>query len=231
MFCEVSPGEAGEPNQGYWFIETFTSGDVKLPEGVSIHMSDPAVSPRGYLLLENTTKELLFVLSLDYKDVLVMTTPDPNWENRVNSAHEVASYLATSDRAVILKMEALADLDHSLKDQNVSSDELPPANTTIPAGQSSELLLLYDERVIVVPFTVTYSLNPDFGRGSNAYPPPMASPALTLKNSPNVTQQAAGPKSRVESAILIAVLLGTIGLITGWMVWRKAAQSKNRHQE
>jgi len=50
-----------------------------LPEWVVISTSDPAALPPGYLLVENTTKEPLFGLSLDFKGVLVMTTPDPKW--------------------------------------------------------------------------------------------------------------------------------------------------------
>ena len=104
---------ASEPSKDYWFIETLVLGDVKLPAGVVIRSSDPAASPRGYLDLENQTEAVLYVLSLNYKDVVVMKTPDPNYKNRLNAAHEVASYLVAPDRPARLGMEALTDLDHA----------------------------------------------------------------------------------------------------------------------
>jgi len=69
---------AFEPTMDYWFIETLTVSDVELPAGVEILVSNPSYQPRGFLILNNKTETLLYVLSLGYKDVLVMATPDPN---------------------------------------------------------------------------------------------------------------------------------------------------------
>lgn len=218
----TKPVGAFELNLDYWFIETFTLGAVVLPDGVTITTSDPATTPRGYLLLENKTKTLLFVLSLEYKDMLVMTTPDPNWKNRINGAHEVASYLASPDHAVVLEMEALADLDHALKDQNVLQYELAEETAPVPASQSSELLLVYGAQVIEVPFTISYSPNTEFDNGIEANREYMARAESTISATLKATQMA--EETAVRAANTKTVGLGFLIvvkiLILGWLVWR-----------
>jgi hypothetical protein len=211
---------ASEPGKDYWFIETFALGDVKLPAGVIIQSSDPAASPRGYLDLENQTAAVLYVLSLNYKDVVVMKTPDPNYKNRLNAAHEVASYLVAPDRPARLGMEALTDLDRILVDKNVLSSDPPPENTPIPKAQNSELLLVYNEQVLVVPFTVTYALNAHFAIGSTAIQtrnPTQASPIATAIQAAG-TSGLTGMKNCV---IAIGFAGVTILTIAGWLAWRK----------
>src|SRR4030042_6866696 len=109
MVLGASSVNAFEPRKDNWFIETLTIGDVELPAGVVIRTSDPKIQPRGYLILDNQTETLAFVLSLGYKNVLVMTTPDPNWKTRVNAAHEGASYLVAPYRTEYLSMEELTE--------------------------------------------------------------------------------------------------------------------------
>jgi hypothetical protein len=157
---------AAEPRTDFWYIETLKLGEVELPAGVEIAAPDPFVEPRAYLLLKNQNATPVYVMSLSYKDVLVMTTPDPNWKGRVNGAHEAASYLVAPNHPVTLNMQALTDLDKNLEDRNVLSSDPPPEDAPIPATQSSELLLVYGEQVIEVPFTLSYSLNTDFDNGT-----------------------------------------------------------------
>jgi len=65
---------------------------------------------------------------------LVMETPDPDWKNRINLAHEVASYLATPTRSVYLNMAALTDLDQNLVDHNELIFSPPAADTAMPCS-------------------------------------------------------------------------------------------------
>ncbi len=139
---------------------------VKLPAGVEILASSPTMQTRGYLVLKNQTETLLYVMSLGYKDVLVMAIPDPVWKARLSGAHEAASYLAALDQPAYLTIEALTDLDHNLVDRNVLSKASPPEDVSVPAAQASELLLVYGGQVIEVPFTITYLLNTHFGNGA-----------------------------------------------------------------
>jgi hypothetical protein len=221
MLLVIRPVSASEPGKDYWFNETLTVGDVDLPAGVVIRVSDPAATPRGYLDLENQTETLLYVLSLDYKDALVMKTSDPNYKVRVNGAHEVASYLVAPNRPAHLGMQALADLDRDLVDKNVLSSSPPPENTPIPAAQNSELLLVYDGQVMVVPFTVTYALNAHFAIGSTAIQTGVA----TSHTSPIVTAtEVAGTSSALGMSnytITIGLLAVAVLIIAGWWIWSR----------
>jgi len=221
MLLGVRSVWALEPSKDYWFNETFTVGDVELPAGVVIRPSDPKVQPRGFLVLENQTKTLLFVLSLGYKDVLVMKTPDPNYKNRVNGAHEVASYLVAPDRPANLGMEALTDLGRDLEDRNVLSFDPPPENVPIPAAQSSELLLVYGDQVLIIPFTVSYALNTNFDNGSEADQTRIANTQAT--NIATATQEAgtSGASGMKNNVITIGLVGATILIIAGWWIWRR----------
>lgn len=190
---------AFEPTMDYWFIETLTVSDVELPAGVEILVSNPSYQPRGFLILNNKTETLLYVLSLGYKDVLVMATPDPNWKARVNGAHEVASYLVAPDKPAYLSMEALADLDPNLADQNVLTFDPPPIDVSIPAAKSSELLLVYGGQMIEVPFMLAYTLNTGFDNGTAAYLNWMMNAQATDVASATATQQSEESAARVIS--------------------------------
>jgi hypothetical protein len=229
MFLGVRSARASDPSMDYWFIETLTFGAVELPEGVVIRTSDPTTLPRGYLMLENQTKTMLYVLSLSYKGVLVMKTPDPNWKARVNGAHEVASYLVAPDRPAYLNMEALTDLDQDLEDRNVLTLDPPADNVTIPAAQSSELLLVYGGQVIVVPFTISYALNTNFANSPEAYQNQMANAQVADDASASATQQAnASAVLMAKNNLMIMGLFGVAGIfLIGWLVWRGVTRSKN----
>jgi hypothetical protein len=196
--------------------------DVDLPVGVVIRLSDQSSQPRASLVLENQTDTVLYVLSLNYKDVLLMQTPDPNWKSRVNMAHEVASYLVAPNRPANLDMEALADLDRTLVDRNVLTYASPPADLASPAVQTSELLLVYGEQVILVPFMLTYGLNANFDNGSGVELAWKASVQATENASTTATREAeasaahvARNNSWVAGLVAVAVLL-----MAGWLVWR-----------
>jgi hypothetical protein len=200
----------------YWYIETLYLGGVELPAGVEIIASDPLVEPRAYFILKNQNATRLYVMSLNYKDVLVMTTPDPNWKRRVNSAHEAASYLAAPDRPVTLNIEALTDLDKSLVDRNVLSSDPPPEDAPVPATQSSELLLVYREQVIEVPFTLSYSLNTQFESGKAGTEQPMN----VQSNGDAGATQAPAELARREISLLIGLAGATFLAVSGWLVWK-----------
>jgi hypothetical protein len=216
------PAMACEPYPDYWFVETFKVEEVALPEGVEILASDPAAQERGYLSLNNQTETLLFVLSLSYKDVLVMETPDPNWKSRVNMAHEVASYLVVPDRPTILDMEKLTDLDRNLVDRNVLELNPPPADVVIPAAQHSELLLVSGEQVIEVPFTLTYTLNTNFESGADGCVQWPLSVQSTDNANATATQQveASAVRAARDTRLVIGLVGVTILMIVGWLVWR-----------
>lgn len=211
---------AYEPQRDYWFSEAITVGDTQLPDGVSVHASDPASQPRASLVLENQSDQPLYVLSLSYKPVLVMATPDPLWKSRLAGAHEVASYFVAAGKPRYLDMEALADLDPALVDRNVLSMDPPPGNLPIPAGQNSQLLLVYGEQVLLVPFSIRYSLNAQFDSGSQAYQVFMAN--VQASNDASTTPVAAATQAQVT--LQNGIAFGMVSLVVVFfslLVWKK----------
>lgn len=215
----VDNGNAVEQKTDYWYVETIQIGDVVLPQGIEIVPSDPAIEPRGSITITNNKNQPVYVMSLGYKDVLVMSTPDANWERRVNGAHEAASYLAVPNRPAHLSIESLTSLDLDLNDQNVLSADPPPQNAPIPATQSSELLLVYNGQVIEVPFTISYSLNtshagsPEFSNAATQTNQPPAHQA-----TPSQTVTATG--GLVASSWVVAVVAVSAIVLVGFLIWR-----------
>ncbi len=214
---------AAEPRMDYWYRETLKLGEVELPAGVEIVAPDPFVEPRAYLALKNQNATPVYVMSLSYKDVLVMITPDPNWKGRVNGAHEAASYLVAPNHPVTLNMQALTDLDKNLEDRNVLSSDPPPNDAPIPAIQSSELLLVYGEQVIEVPFTLSYSLNTNFDNGVEGYEQSLVN---TQSTGTSTATQVVAERARREIFVLIGLAGVTILAISGWLIWK--GLSRNR---
>jgi hypothetical protein len=216
------------PGMDDGYIVTITVDNVELPEGILIHPCPADIGTQGCLKLENSTETILYIMSLNYKDILVMQTPDPNWKSRVGMAHEAASYLVSSNRPLYLNMDALSDLDSNLVDQKVLIINPPPGNATIPNAQNSELLLVYDGQVIEVPFTVSYALNEDFDNGSEAFTTSTKNVLVTEIASATATQPAVASEAQLgrSSEILIG-LVGAVALFTtGWLVWRRMGRRK-----
>ncbi len=212
---------AFEPKTDYWFIESFTLGKVNLPDGVDILTSDPDISPRDYLVVENRTQTPLYVMSLNYKDVLVMVTPDPGWKTRVSLAHEAAAYLVMPERPAALTIEALVDLDHTRVDRNVVSYDPPPSDLALPPSQSSELLLVYGSQVIEAPFTISYTHNAGFDNGSAFIYAVMQNLQATDSASATATQAAlTTAASARDSNLVLGLAAVAVILLGGWLVWK-----------
>jgi len=219
---------ASEPGMDDWYIETITVDNVELPEGISILPCPPDVETQGCLKLENNTETILYIMSLNYKDILVMQTPDPNWKSRVDMAHEAASYLVSSSRPLYLNMDALTDLDRNLVDKSVPAFDPPPQNVTTPNAKNSELLLVFDGQVIEVPFMVSYASNNDFGNGPEASQTLTENVPATDIDSASATPQAVASEARVERSFTIFIgLVGVAALFAaGWLAWRRVGQRK-----
>jgi hypothetical protein len=232
MILGALPVKAGKPQAGiwwyYWYSETITLGDAKLPAGINIQGTDTSNVPRATLTLENHTDTLLFVLSLNYKDVLVMVTPAPNWKARVNMAHEVASYLVAKDKPAILDMQALADLDLSLVDRNALSPYPPPTDRKVPEQQQSELLLVYGGQVYSVPFTVSYALNLPADSRVAVHPLLLVNTQETNLARATVTPQADAVITNAVRNNLVVIGLGGLAavFIIGWLAWKGLSQQR-----
>jgi hypothetical protein len=126
-------------------------------------------------------------------------------------------------------MEALTDLDQDLEDRNVLTLDPPADDVTIPAAQSSELLLVYGGQVIVVPFTISYTLNTNFANSAEAYQNQMANAQVADDANTTTIQQAKTPVVfMAKNNIMIMGLFGVAGIfLIGWLVWRGVTRSKN----
>jgi hypothetical protein len=220
----VHRAKATEPKMDYWFIETLMPAAVRLPAGVEIRASNPSSQLRADFVIENKTQTPLYVMSLGYKDVLVMTTPDPNWKARVNGAHEAASFIAVPGRQANLDMPALTDLDKNLVDRNVLSGDPPLENTPVPAAQSSELLLVYGEQVIEVPFMLTYSPNTHFGNGLPASTTLSVQAAETA--TPTQLVESAAERATREYFLAVGLIGVTILAVSTWLVWLRLSRGR-----
>jgi hypothetical protein len=219
---------ACEPHPDYWFREAIEFAKVSLPEGITVYQpgmelpepppqgvwlsaADPAQTLRASIEIVNQTAEPLYLLSLRYREVLVMATPDPLYEQRVNLAHEVASYLvvAGTRQSLSLPIEALLDLDAGLQDPNVRSINPPDPAALLPPAQHSELLLVFKGQVIVVPFSITYRLNENFdnGRCDEGQADVTATAAAQATTTQPVTQAEQAPQDYTLAFGLLALVL------------------------
>lgn len=227
-FSGAQPVSAVEPSFDYWFVETITLDEVDLPKGVTMYAVNPDAEPRANLVLENRTETPLYVLSLSYQDVLIMEKPDLNWKDRVRLAHEVASYLVSPTRPVYLDVESLVDLDSNLVDQNVLRYDRPPVDLAVPAPQSSYLLLVYAEQVLIAPFSISYEINANYDNDSRSYQFWVDSTQATESAKATATQQAEIVATQPARNITPFIGVGAVAVLflIIWMVWRGSSRPK-----
>lgn len=221
---------ACEPFPDNWYVETVTLDTSNLPsdfhvytsesspeqlaEGVWLSTNNLNTSLRAMIYLINRSETPIYVLSLQYRDRLVMETPDENYAARLRMAHEVASYLVRpgSGEMFALEWAALMDLDHSLIDLNQATFDAPPADITPPPAQQSELLMVYGERVVLLPFTISYAVNQNF-RSNDCSPGASGAPDPTLVP---VDDRGFGTGM---TTVLVLAGIGLIAVIA-WLLWR-----------
>lgn len=222
---------ACEPFPDNWFVETVTLDAEELPAGfytydnvgnspeqlaggVWLTGNNPQASRRAMIYLINRSDVPLYVLSSEYLDRLVMETPDANYEPRLRMAHEVASYTVrpNSGEVVALEWEALLDLDPTLSDPNQPEYGPPPAGTIPPPAQHSELLMVVGDQVVLLPFTISYSLIQDF-RANDCSLGPAGAPDPTI---------APVNVGEIKDGKALGLGLAGISLLAVffWLLWR-----------
>jgi len=225
----AQPVMAYEPDPNFWYVETVTLDASGLPpdfhvytaesnagqlgEGVWLTTNNPASSLQATIYFINNSETPIYVLSLEYRDRLVMATPDESYAARVRTAHEVASYLIPPTLGLVdgLVWEELKDLDHSLIGLNPPSFNPLPAEVVPPPVQHSELLMVYGEQVVLLPFTISYTVNQNFKIEEYLGPAGVPDPTMVPESNDvlNTGQKAALVSSGV---ILVAAI--------AWLVWR-----------
>jgi LPXTG-motif cell wall-anchored protein len=185
-----------------------------MTEGVWLSTNNPDTSLQAMIYLINRSDEPVFVLALEHRERLIMETPDEAYEARVRGAHEAASYLVRpgSGEMFALSWEALKDLDHGLKEVNPPTFEARPEGVTPPEEQHSELLMVYGEQVVLLPFTISYAINENFMIEEYLGPAGVAEPTV-----PAAADRGLGDQGTI---ILVLAGLGAAVLIAWWM-WRR----------
>jgi hypothetical protein len=172
----------------------------------------------GAINIVNQMHIAVYVMPLIYRERLVMETPDASWEGRVRMAHEAASYMAVAGERSILSLgiRELTDLDPALEDRNVISFDPPDPNGVVPEAQQSELLLVYGEQVVVIPFKISYQLNGGFYTGGCE--------EWFTSHQATADAQAAATRAAATAARNTAVGLGVailaMLLVIVWLFWR-----------
>ena len=226
------PAWACEPHPDLWFAEVISLDLAGLPPAFQLyknqfgavdglpagiwlfsHTADERVRSAIYII--NRTPDPLYILSLQHRERLVMETPDPNYAARINMAHEAASYLLRPDlgETLALDLKALRDLDNSLVNQNTSSYNPPPANTPLPEPQYSELLLVWGEQVVVVPFTITYQINANYNNGG--------CDAWWAAQSATETARQAAKQAQTTRQVGLVVGVLVVGVLLSIAIWRR----------
>jgi hypothetical protein len=93
----------------------------------------------------------------------------------------------------------------------------------MPTAQSSELLLVYREQVIDVPFTLSYSLNTSFDNG-------VEGDEQRVVNTQAISESIAkwAPAERVRREIFLGIgLVGVTFLaVSGWLIWKGLSRGR-----
>lgn len=175
LLTTACSAETCEPCPDYWFVETFAIESGEWPEAISVAVN-PGSAARGYLSIKNNSDIPLYIFHREARQNIIVTE-EPAFAGEEMLAEEyaaeeyllsdkvpeLAAYILTSGQydSLILSIEGLPTLDPRLEDRNVL-DFTRPGFVEMPAGQRSELLLVYDGELYEVTFTISYKLNANF---------------------------------------------------------------------
>ncbi len=156
IWFPMQTAEACEPYPEYWYTESITFTASSLPEQVSIYTTNPDTTPRAAFWLYNKNEAPIFIMPKKDNDQMIVSA------DLLTSADEIAMVTVNVQNSpVTLEMDKLMELDSSLQDPNpVNMSRPSPDGLQIPEPQHSELILVYHNQVITIPFSVTYSINP-----------------------------------------------------------------------
>lgn len=175
LVVAVFPARASdcEPQPDYWFGEIFTVKAERMPDGVSVTPS-PGDAVRGYIRIENTTSELLYVLPGEaLREVIVTEEPPISDGGKVEEDYipeehlllekvpELAAFAVTAGTPRQLGISELTVLMPGFVDHNVL-DMTRPNFLNLPNGQFTTFYLVYAGELYPVTVTIRYRINPAF---------------------------------------------------------------------
>ncbi len=205
--------QACEPLPDYWFAERYEFGPVNLPETIDLVQSPPDVA-QGYFQISNHSDSPLYVLPMDSRASLVVTaepsitgeglTQEQTTEEilLIERAPDLATFVIEAGKIFTLDNESFPTLVPYIEERNVL-DFSRPAFFFLPITQRGEFLLVFDDQLITVPFTISYAINENF------------TPEICGEDIESSTQQEIEFASEADYSVLIsAVAFGVILLVS-----------------
>ena len=175
LLTTACSAETCEPWPDYLFVETFTIESGEWPDAIIIAVK-PESAARGYLSIENNSDIPLYIFPREARQNIIVTE-EPAFAGEEMLAEEytaeenllsdkvpgLAAYVVTAGQydSLTFSIEELLIIDPRLEDRNVL-DFTRPGFVEMPAGQRSELLLVYGGELYEVTFTISYKLNANF---------------------------------------------------------------------
>lgn len=205
--------ETCEPRPDYWFAERYEFGPVNLPQSIKLDQSPPNVA-QGYFQIRNQSEFPIYVLPIDARPSLVATTApsisgdglsdeqSPEEILFLDRAPELATFVIDAGESLQLDNANFPILIPYIEERNVL-DFGRPAFIYVPLTQRGEFLLVYDDQLAKVPFTISYAINENF------------TPEVCDEEINPITQQAVAFDEESNNSILISTIaFGVILLVT-----------------
>ena len=210
----ASPAAACSPRlPDWWFTEQFAFGAGALPPNVtyaSVVISHYGAGGRGFLEISNQSAIPLYLLARSDK-------PQEAIESLPVALPQgmIPAYKIGTGEKVTLGVENLAKLASGIQDHNQQANQRP-AQVQVPGAQSAPLTLVYGDRVVEAPLTLSYTLNTTYANksGDCAAVGLFLLPLLLL-----------GALAKGGPFICGAALLGAVGWVA-WRRWRNAERGK-----
>ena len=210
LACEPEPPD-------WWFDEEFTTEPNALPPGVSV--SSAVTWERAELTISNKVATPVYFLA----PVGDEGAPDTSLSVALPPDMGIAQKVSAGATET-LQIEDAFRLAPALKDQNERYTERP-ADVAVPAPQTADLTLVYDDRLLTVPLTLTYKLNPDYDLAKlteDPCPDVIVEPTEPAGQTAG-TSQSGGSLRTNSGTIAASVATGSallLALVAGWRLWR-----------
>jgi len=211
--------ETCEPRPDYWFAERYDFGPVNLPQSVKLVQSPPNVA-QGYFQIRNQSEFPIYVLPIDARPALISTEApsisgdglsdeqSPEEIFFLDQAPELATFVIDAGESLQLDNANFPILIPYIEERNIL-DFARPAFFYVALTQRGEFLMVNDDQMISVPFTISYAINENFN------------PQVCGGNIETTTQQdidtLVEPKNIVISSTITITLIVAISL--GAIFW------------
>jgi len=217
ILSQSPSAKACVPRPDYWFAERYQFGPVELPESIVLVQSPPDVAQGNYQII-NRSDLPIYILPMDARPSLVATT-EPSVTGEGLSDEESIEEILLLDQApgfatFIIETGEMLQLDNQnftelipyIEERNILEYSRPHF-VYLPITQRGEFLMVFDDQLITVPFTISYALNENF------------SPEICGEVIEATTQQEVAFAEESNNNILIgtiafcAIILFTLGAI------------------